>query len=124
MGIEVGLAAIGTALGAGAASATAVGALAAGSALSLGVNGYNGMRQAKAQRQANRQAEQNAKATADAAEQANNRANQKRPNASALLSANQAAAKGGISGTMLTGPGGVDTNSLSLGKTTLLGGGG
>jgi hypothetical protein len=51
-----------------------------------------------------------------------NRANAKSPDTGALLSANQQAAKGGISGTMLTGPAGVDQNTLSLGKTSLLGG--
>jgi hypothetical protein len=51
-----------------------------------------------------------------------NRANAKSPDTGALLSANQQAAKGGISGTMLTGPAGVDQNTLSLGKSSLLGG--
>jgi len=66
---------------------------------------------------------QQAETTAKAATQANNKVNQKRVNSSALLSSNQMAAKGGQSGTMLTGPGGVDPSSLTLGRTTLLGGG-
>lgn len=74
----------------------------------------------KAQAQGREQAED----TAKAASQANNKANQKRANSSALLSSNQMAGKGGQSGTMLTGPGGVDPSALQLGKTTLLGGGG
>jgi hypothetical protein len=85
---------------------------------------YNGNKAANAQEDATNQATKNAKTTADAATEANNKANQKRPDGSALLSANQAAAKAGQSGTMLTGPTGVDPSMLSLGKTTLLGGGG
>lgn len=65
-----------------------------------------------------------AKKTATAADEANNKANQKRANSSALLSSNEMAAKAGQSGTMLTGPTGVDPSALQLGKTTLLGGGG
>lgn len=66
----------------------------------------------------------NADKTEKAATEATNKANQKKVNSSALLSSNQMAAKGGQSGTMLTGPGGVDPSTLQLGKTTLLGGGG
>lgn len=73
------------------------------------------------QEEAIKQATAASKATADAATQAANRANQKRPNAQALLEANQ---KPGQSGTMLTGPWGLDPTKLQLGKTTLLGGGG
>ena len=51
-----------------------------------------------------------------------NRANAKSPDVGALLSANSQAAKGGQSGTMLTGPSGIDPNSLSLSKSSLLGG--
>jgi hypothetical protein len=60
--------------------------------------------------------------TADLADQAMNRANGKQPSVSGLDSRNVLDAKGGISGTMLTGPQGVDPKSLLLGKTTLLGG--
>jgi len=59
---------------------------------------------------------------ADMADQAMNKANAKQPNVGKLQGANVNAAKGGQSGTMLTGPTGVDTSSLTLGKTTLLGG--
>lgn len=78
---------------------------------------------AKNAKEANRVATQNAQDTLDASTQANNKANQKRPDGNALLSSNAAAAKGGQSGTMLTGPGGIDPSVLQLGKTTLLGGG-
>lgn len=74
------------------------------------------------QRVATEQAAKQAKATADAADQANNRANAKSPDLGAIASATEQAAKGGQSGTMLTGPSGVDTSSLLLGKKSLLGG--
>ena len=74
--------------------------------------------------EANQQAEQNAKKTADATTQATNRANQKKPDSDALLSANLTAGQSGQASTMLTGPAGIDPSTLTLGKTTLLGGGG
>lgn len=93
------------------------GAAAAGTAYSI----YAGEKARGAQEDAQNQARANAQKTADAADQATNRANQKAPDASALLSANQAAAKGGPSGTMLTGTSGIDPSLLQLGKSTLLG---
>ena len=63
-----------------------------------------------------------AKANAMAADQAMNRANQKSPDTAAAMAANVLSGKAGQSGTMLTGAQGVDPNSLTLGKTTLLGG--
>lgn len=62
-----------------------------------------------------------AKKNAQQQEEQINRANAKSPDIAGMLSANQNAAKGGQSGTMLTGPQGVDPNSLNLGKNTLLG---
>jgi hypothetical protein len=59
-------------------------------------------------------------ANADA--QAQNRANQRSANAGGILDQASAAAKGGASGTLLTGAQGIDPNALSLGKNTLLGG--
>jgi hypothetical protein len=50
-----------------------------------------------------------------------NRANRKSPNANAILSAAQQAGRAGASGTMLTGPTGVDPNQLQLGRSSLLG---
>ena len=91
---------------------------------SLVVAAYSANEQSKNQKEAIAENRKQAEKTAALADEANNKANQKRSNASALLSSNQAAGKGGQSGTLLTGPGGVSTNSLSLGKTTLLGGGG
>lgn len=57
---------------------------------------------------------------ADLADQANNKANAKTPDIAALLAGNKS--PGGVGTTMLTGPGGVDTSKLTLGRNTLLGG--
>jgi hypothetical protein len=74
-----------------------------------------------AQEAATAKAMQDAERQANLADQANNRANKKRPNVGARLEANQAASTAGGGSTMLTGPGGVDTGSISLGRNTLLG---
>ena len=93
-------------------------ALAAGTGYSI----YEGERTAGAQEKAQRMSMAETQKTARAADEATNRANQKRPNANAILAAAQQAAKGGMGGTLLTGPQGVNTGELSLGKSTLLGG--
>lgn len=89
-----------------------------------GLQLYQGQEARKMQSQASDAATAAATKAADQADQANNRLNGKQPDIMGMLSANQQAAKGGVGGTMLTGPQGVDPNSLLLGKTTLLGGGG
>lgn len=66
-------------------------------------------------------AEQNQQSQSALQDQAINRANPKQPNTAAAQSSMQQGAKGGPSGTMLTGPAGVDPSTLSLGKSTLLG---
>lgn len=76
---------------------------------------------ADAQTRASETATANATKAADQADQANNRANGKQPDIATMSSSNQLAAKGGVGGTMLTGPQGIDPKSLLLGKTTLLG---
>ena len=83
---------------------------------------YEGERNADMQNRSQRQALADSRATAQSADEANNRANQKRPNANAILAAAQQAAKGGMGGTLLTGPQGVNPGEMSLGKSTLLGG--
>lgn len=93
----------------------------AGSVLGGVASAVTGMQQAKATSKAADQADQNAKTAAATQEQEINRANAKSPNTQAIDSANQQAASGGPSSTMLTGPGGVDASSLALGKNTLLG---
>ena len=76
----------------------------------------------KRQEGAQGRAELAAKKTADLQDQAVNKANAKKPNLASLYQDNSLSGKAGIAGTMLTGPTGVDRSSLTLGKTTLLGG--
>ena len=83
---------------------------------------YEGERNATAQNRSQRQALADSRATAQAADEANNRVNQKRPNANAIRDSARQAAKGGMGGTLLTGPQGVNPGEMSLGKSTLLGG--
>ena len=81
----------------------------------------NGQDQKAAAEDAAAEAKRNAEKQAKAAEEANNKANQKKADTSAILSAAQQAGKGGLSGTMLTGPQGISPTALNLGKNTLLG---
>jgi len=73
------------------------------------------------QKQAQADASANATKQASAAEEATNRSLAKSPNSGAILSSAEQASKTGVGGTMLTGPAGVDPNSLQLDKKTLLG---
>ena len=75
------------------------------------------------QNRALRESKRQAQAQQQAADEANNRANQKSPDVGAMLSAAALSARSGQSGTLLTGSQGIDPSSLTLGKTTLLGGG-
>lgn len=81
----------------------------------------NGQEQKKAAEKARKQAQANAQKQEKAADEATNRANQRRADAGSALDAAAIAARGGQSGTMLTGPQGVDNSALQLGKNTLLG---
>jgi len=101
----------------GATTAIAVGAMALGTGYSI----YSGERAAKKQAAAQAQSLQQSQKAARQADIANNKANQKRANTSSALDAAKQSAKGGQSGTLLTGSQGVDPSSLSLGKSTLLG---
>lgn len=76
---------------------------------------------ANAQRTAAEQAVKSSERQADLAYNAAQRGQAKTPDVGSMLASNQQAAKGGGSGTMLTGPGGVDPATLNLGKNTLLG---
>jgi len=96
-------------------------AVAAVMAASAAYSGYAGNKADQNQRSAQRQSLRTAQDQANATEQANNRANQKRPDVAGALSSALMSGKAGASGTMLTGPGGVDPNALQLGKSTLLG---
>lgn len=91
-------------------------------AVGTGYSIYSGERAASQQAAAQRQAKAQAAADTKAADEANNRVNQKDPNTNALLSAAKQAGKLGGASTLLTGPTGIDTSSLSLGRSTLLGG--
>jgi hypothetical protein len=91
------------------------------SAASVGVSAAQGADQADAAKKSMEQSQANATKTAAAADQAFNQENQKKPDTSAILSAAQQSGKMGASGTMLTGPQGIDPAQLALGKSTLLG---
>lgn len=54
-------------------------------------------------------------------EMAVNQANRQQPNVAGIMESASAASSGGAAGTMLTGPTGVDPNSLALGRSSLLG---
>ena len=95
--------------------------MAVAAAASTAYSIYSGEKQKSAQKSAAKTAQANADKQAQLADQDLNRANQKSPDVGALLSANQQQSLSGQSGTMLTGSQGVDPNSLSLGKSTLLG---
>lgn len=99
----------------------AITAVAAAVAVSAGVSYYNGQQQAAAQKRAANQAQANADKQGKLAEEAMQRENQKKPDTMALLSAAQQSGRAGPSGTMLTGPQGIDPSALSLGRSTLLG---
>ena len=81
----------------------------------------NGQEQKKAAEKASQQAEANAKKQEKAADEATNRANTKRADTGAALDSAIQAGKAGASGTMLTGPQGIDPAALNLSKNTLLG---
>lgn len=75
----------------------------------------------QAQQEANQIAIGIAKKNASDADMAFNRANGKSPDVMGIMDSNRMNAKGGQSGTMLTGTQGVDPTALLLGKKTLLG---
>ncbi len=63
-----------------------------------------------------------AKKAADQADQQNNKINARQADFSQSDAEMGALAKGGVAGTMLTGPSGIDQSTLTLGRKTLLGG--
>ena len=128
------LTAVGVGLGVSAAGGGALlaGSLAvAGVAASVGGLGYTiaagedaKRKQADAlgkQERAQQQAVNAAQGQRKQSEMAMNRANQQQPNIAGIMESASAASSGGAAGTMLTGPTGVDPNSLALGKSSLLG---
>lgn len=86
------------------------------------VSTANGQAQVGQAKKAAKQSQSNAEKLYAQQDEQNNKANARGPNTDALLAQNDLEAKQGQTGTMLTGPTGVDPNSLSLGKNTLLGG--
>ena len=101
----------------GGATAVMAAAAVAGAAIAY----QNGQDQKKAAERAAQQADANAKKQEKAADEATNRANQKRADPMAAMDAATQAGKAGASGTMLTGPQGIDPAALNLSKNTLLG---
>ncbi len=81
---------------------------------------YSATKQSDAQKKAQRSAEAIAEKQKNQAEREFNRANAKTPDLAGIMASNKRAE--GAGSTMLTGPQGVDSGSLSLGKNTLLGG--
>lgn len=80
---------------------------------------YSAEQQRSAARDAQKDARRNALRQERAADEATNRANQKSPDVAGLLA--DAQRRGLVGGTMLTGPQGVDSSALQLGKNSLLG---
>ena len=106
----------------GAISATTlIAATAVTAAATVGASVYSGRKQEKQARAAAEQAQKNADMQVKAAEEATNKAEQKSANAAASRDEAALAGKAGVSGTMLTGPQGIDPSQLMLGKNTLLG---
>lgn len=94
---------------------------AVGAAVGAGAAIYSGYTSNKQQKKAAEQARKNADKQAQQAEQEFNRANQKTANTDKMLAANQQASLSGQAGTMLTGPQGVAPGNVDIGKATLLG---
>lgn len=90
------------------------------SAVGVGTSIYQGNKQDKANKSAANQAKENARKAQAQADIDTNRTNQKQTDAQSVLSKQQQDAAG-TGSTMLTGVGGIDPNSLKLGKQTLLG---
>lgn len=82
---------------------------------------HQGQMAAKKQNSAQNDARDAALKQEKLAEQDMNRLNRKSPNLKSILESN-ASGRGMTSGTMLTGPQGVSTSDLSLGRSSLLGG--
>lgn len=120
---------IGVALG---ATAGTLGAFALGGAVVAGVGSmaygavaaHEGNQQQKGAMEQQKRAQEQALAQAQSeqrrSEMAQNAANRRQPSVAGIME--RAAAGGSGTGTMLTGPSGVDPNALALGKNTLLGG--
>jgi len=101
----------------------ALGTVAAIAAIAgTGYSIYSGEKAASAQANAQDNAVKRANANQLKQQQQFNKTNKKRPNTMNALASAQQAAKGGQSGTMLTGQNGAAPAAGQLGKSTLLGG--
>lgn len=96
--------------------------VAAVTALVGGLNFLQGRSAARQQERAMRQSQEAAAAEATQQRTAFNRANRRKPNIEAYMARAAMAARGGVGSTMLTGPGGVATSALPLGRAATLGG--
>ena len=97
--------------------------LAIGSAATAAVGtAYSTDQARKGANNANDLSKANALKNQQAADEANNAANARSPDGAAAAARNAMSAQAGQSGTMLTGPSGIDATQLTLGKQTLLGG--
>jgi 23S rRNA pseudoU1915 N3-methylase RlmH len=102
----------------GAATAAWVSAAVAG--VSAVASHQQAKKQESQQKKAQQQAQVQAQKQEKQAERDFNRQNQKKPDLAKIMEGNAKAGQAGS--TMLTGPSGVDGNSLALGRNTLLGG--
>lgn len=93
----------------------------AATAVSTTASMHNANMAQKQQTSAQNQAKEAALKQEKLAEQDMNRLNRKAPNLQNIL-ADNANSRAGVSGTMLTGPQGVSSSALSLGRNSLLGG--
>ena len=91
-------------------------------AIAGGIGAISSIDQASTMKKSAKDAQANADKQAKLMEQDMNRRNQKKPDIMGALNGNQTNAMAGQSGTLLTGPSGVDPGTLTLGKSTLLGG--
>ena len=130
LGTSGAIAAGGAAGAAAAATAATVGAAAVGAgaaAAGVGISAAAAIQGQAAQQDAMRQQkkaqDQATRAAASQQRQSEmtiNAANRRSPDVSSIMAG--ASKASGVSGTMLTGPAGVDPNSLALGRSSLLGG--
>lgn len=108
--------------------AALIGAMAAISAVGTAASIQQGKQGAKAQDEAlkrqeqmQRQAMEQAQTQQRRSEMATNAATRRTPDTASIMQRAAAGAAGGPSGTMLTGPGGVNPSGMSLGRSSLLG---
>ncbi len=100
---------------------TAYVALAAVAAYGAVSSNQNAKKALKQQESAQSEARLQALAQEKAADEASNQQNMKSPDTGAMMSAAMMSGKGGVSGTMLTGPQGIEKDKLNTKRSTLLG---